>query len=174
MGEHFSDRIRGELGRPFGLIMGKFRSRHRVKKVRFPLKNSIFHLSRTFFLEGPNYVNFSSFQKHHFFTEKRQGLNYVKIKTFFFLAVRPIRTLFLNVPKNADKQATSSFTTCRVRLVILCLVEHIADKGVTWRRVALAKKTLEKRKVGEGEGKVLENYETHGENVRSGGQRRKG
>ena len=64
----------------------------------------------------------------------------------------------MTVPNKAEKQAKSSFTTCDVRLIILCLVEHIADKGVTWRRVALAKKTLEKRKVEEGEGKVLENY----------------
>ena len=64
----------------------------------------------------------------------------------------------MTVPNKAEKQAKSSFTTCDVRLIVLCLVEHIADKGVTWRRVALAKKTLEKRKVEEGEGKVLENY----------------
>ena len=64
----------------------------------------------------------------------------------------------MTVPNKAEKQAKSFFTTCDVRLIILCLVEHIADKGVTWRRVALAKKTLEKRKVEEGEGKVLENY----------------
>ena len=31
-------------------------SRHRVKKVRFSAENSTFHLSRTLFLEGPNYV----------------------------------------------------------------------------------------------------------------------
>ena len=36
------------------------------------------------------------------------------------------------------------------------LVGHIADKGVTWRRVALAEKRWKKRKVGEGEGKLLE------------------
>ena len=34
---------------------------------------------------------------------------------------------------------------------------HIADKGVTWRCVALAKKRWKKREVGEGEGKLLEN-----------------
>ena len=34
----------------------------------------------------------------------------------------------------------------------------LLTRGVTGRRVALVKKTLEKRRVGEGEGKVLENY----------------
>ena len=63
---------------------------------------------------------------------------------------------FLNVLENAAKQAKSSFTTCRVRLIILCLVGHIADKGVTWRRVALTKKRGKTQKVGEGEGKLLE------------------
>ena len=43
-------------------------------------------------------------------------------------------------PKNSEKHEESSFTTCRLRLSILCLVEHIAGKGVTWRRVALTKK----------------------------------
>ena len=51
------------------------------------------------------------------------------------------------MPESAEKQSKSSFITCRVRLTILCLVGHIADKGVTWRRV----------KVGEGEGKLPEN-----------------
>ena len=58
------------------------------------------------------------------------------------------------MPRNMQK---SSFTTCRVRLSIMCLVGHIADKGVTWRRVGLAKKHLKKRKVGEGEGNFMEN-----------------
>ena len=35
MGEHLPCRIRDELGRPFVLIMVKFRSRHRVIKIRF-------------------------------------------------------------------------------------------------------------------------------------------
>ena len=34
---------------------------------------------------------------------------------------------------------------------------HIADKGVTWRRVALTKKHWKKREVRGGEGKLLEN-----------------
>ena len=34
---------------------------------------------------------------------------------------------------------------------------HIADKGVTWRRVALTKKRWKKREVRGGEGKLLEN-----------------
>ena len=34
---------------------------------------------------------------------------------------------------------------------------HIADKGVTWRRVALTKKRRKKREVKGGEGKLLEN-----------------
>ena len=34
----------------------------------------------------------------------------------------------------------------------------LLTRGVTWRRLALAKKREKKRKVGEGEGKVLGNY----------------
>ena len=53
------------------LIMVKFRSRHRVKQVRFLLKNSTFHLNRTLFLEGPNevknvfphFINITSFPR---------------------------------------------------------------------------------------------------------------
>ena len=55
-----------------------------------------------------------------------------------------------------EKQAKSSFTTCRVRLIILCLVGHIADKGVTWRRVALTKKRGKTQKMRGSEGKILE------------------
>ena len=72
---------------------------------------------------------------------------------------------------------------------------HLASKGVTWRRVALAKKTswkkqkmrgaegtlLEKRdnkkKKREGkreEGEKRDNWRKNGKNGRSGGQRRKG
>ena len=36
-------------------------------------------------------------------------------------------------------------------------MEHIADKRVTWRRVALTKKRWKKREVRGGEGKLLEN-----------------
>ena len=38
-----------------------------------------------------------------------------------------------------------------------CLVGHIADKGVTWRRVALTKRRWKKREVRGGEEKLLEN-----------------
>ena len=58
------------------------------------------------------------------------------------------------MPRNMQK---SSFRTCRVRFSIPCLVVHIADKGVTWRRVALTKKRWKKREVRGGEGKLLEN-----------------
>ena len=76
------------------LIMVKFRSRTRVKKVRFLLKNNTFHLSRTLFWESPNYVNnFPHFINITLSTKKRQGPNHVNIKTFLFLAFRLITTL---------------------------------------------------------------------------------
>ena len=92
----------------------------------------------------------------------------------------------VKMPRNRQK---SPFSPSRVRLSILCLVEHIADKGVTWRRVALAKNRWKKRKVEEGEGKVLEMWkkrkkrrkgekgekrENWRKNGKNGGQSRKG
>ena len=93
----------------------------------------------------------------------------------------------MNVLKNAEKQTKSSFTTCRVRLIILCLVGHITDKGVTWRRVALANKQwksgkwekvkekcwkiMEKR---EGKREKCEKSEKERKRERSGGERKKG
>ena len=45
------------------------------KRYCFQLKNSTFHLSRTFFLEGPNSVkNFPHFINITFSAKKRQGL----------------------------------------------------------------------------------------------------
>ena len=42
-------------------------------------------------------------------------------KTFLSITFRLIRTLCLSVPENAKKQSKFSFTTCRVRLSILCV-----------------------------------------------------
>ena len=66
----------------------------------------------------------------------------------------------LKVSRNMQK---SSVTTRRVRLRILCLVVHIADKVVKWRRVALAKKSW---KVGKGERQLLEKFGKERKNKR--------
>ena len=54
-----------------------------------------------------------------------------------------------------------------------CLTKHIADKGVTWRRVALTKKRWKKLKIGGGEEKLLENWKKRKKGRREKGEKRK-
>ena len=55
---------------------------------------------------------------------------------------------------------------------VRCLVGHKVGKDVTERRVALAKKTGKKQKMGEGEGKLLENCGRKGNKRREGKRER--
>ena len=78
-------------------------------------------------------------------------------KTFLFLAFHAIRTLFFsNVPKNAEKYAKIFFHNVARHVCGMWLVEHKVGEGVTERRVALTSKRRKKRKMGEGEEKLLE------------------
>ena len=77
-------------------------------------------------------------------------------KTFLFLAFHAIRTLFLNVPKNAEKYAKILFQNVSRSLVGGASQGTQVGEGVTERRVVLTRKRQKKRKIGEGEDKLLE------------------
>ena len=60
------------------------------------------------------------------------------------------------MPKNAKKYAKMHVHNVSRHVCGRCLTKHIADKGVTWRRVVLTKKRWKTRKIEGSEGKLLE------------------
>ena len=75
-----------------------------------------------------------------FLRKKRQGPNYVNAKTFLFWRFAKLDSVFLNVPKNAEKYAKIFFQNMSRSLVGS---SHLDEKGHMETRYS-GQKTLEK------------------------------
>ena len=83
-----------------------------------------------------------SFHKHHFFTRKNDRVLITwKLKPFFGFS--PNEDPFIECASKCRETGKILFHNMPRPVCGKCLVGHIAGKGVTWRRVALTKKSRE-------------------------------